>query len=812
MMNFIDGQFDIKKQLKKQDIVKFSRNNSGVITGLKDLDNNPYFADRSTWLDLRKFGGGADTTGTIDCSNSIVEALASAPRAAAYNDPRIPEGAVIYCPRGILRNDDAAIDLASGETTNHYSQGITLQGDGVASTILYTNSLKTLIMGNTSTERFTIRDMTIMSYAPYTGLGTEECLIDLLDCTYVKFENVRFYVRNPITGNTDCVLIKAENCYYSAMTNCHTYAHSTVSSENHNVTFAPNATKYGGTHMRLINNNAIEIRGHRWENTLLGVHAINEDGLLIHGGDIEQYQKGFLLDNCDFVRISVRFETHPEDLYQYAGKDNQYSVLCTETTKYCEIEGAGWLTRSDITHFGFIDKNGSNVFRLNNVVGSADSRTLIRNGDFALAGYIDTSFKIPSWSVVGAGTTVSNETSDLPPERPISRVMRITSTANVNGIKTIAFRLDPEATSRIIWKFWMKRVLGDHSLRLQLMHGADYCIPNMLTQGLTLALTDSKTGVPISGIPVWAANILTVKTALPNCFVEVNQKIALTGFTSTVSINASFLVTEVTSADTFKLAVNYDPGPITAVGTFARTGIDDIANLSKWQEFKGITTIRSYVVSWVDSGPNIVLTLKNSSFVPNVAGKQVKLFGWSNPNYNNVFTIVSTSGAAGTIVTIAKPAGPDPVDMSSGDVSLTGQPFFGWIGLYGDVNLAVGAEFTTGVNSTATHLVGGFVFKSLRGEMVISNDYLPGVEVLVGKKTYDWPDCIASGEQSTTVTVPGATVGDSVSIGLSVDNSSLARNGIVTSDDTVLVTIRNPTVSGINLPNCVITATVAHTY
>jgi len=180
----------------------------------------------------------------------------------------------------------------------------------------------------------------------------------------VQLENVKLYVRYPGVGNTDARCLSMIRNYYSGTKNCHTYMHSTTSSEIHNVSFAANATKYGGTHMYVEDNNALWIRDHRWENAYRGMHMVNEDGALISGGDMEQFVQGFKLDNCEFCNFNLRFETHAEDIYQYEGDGTQYAVLCDETSEYNRFEGAAWITQSNFSDFGYIDKNGSNVFAM----------------------------------------------------------------------------------------------------------------------------------------------------------------------------------------------------------------------------------------------------------------------------------------------------------------------------------------------------------------------------------------------------------------------------------------------------------------
>lgn len=133
--------------------------------------------------------------------------------------------------------------------------------------------------------------------------------------------------------------------------------------------------------------------------------------------------------------------------------------------------------------------------------------------------------------------------------------------------------------------------------------------------------------------------------------------------------------------------------------------------------------------------------------------------------------------------------------------------------MVGDVVADFRSVFTTGVNTAAENLIAGFVMEPFAGKFEVADRYLPGVETFVGQKTYDWPNCIAGGTQSTTVTVPGAVIGDNVTFALTVDDVGLQKSATVLSTGVATCVIRNPTGADINLAaGCVITATVTHAY
>lgn len=86
--------------------------------------------------------------------------------------------------------------------------------------------------------------------------------------------------------------------------------------------------------------------------------------------------------------------------------------------------------------------------------------------------------------------------------------------------------------------------------------------------------------------------------------------------------------------------------------------------------------------------------------------------------------------------------------------------------------------------------------------------YLRRAPVLEGRKTHDWPSLAAGAQQSTTLTVTGAAVGDLVSVSLGVALSGTQLWGEVTAADTVTVYHRNGTAGAVDLASAALTARV----
>lgn len=70
---------------------------------------------------------------------------------------------------------------------------------------------------------------------------------------------------------------------------------------------------------------------------------------------------------------------------------------------------------------------------------------------------------------------------------------------------------------------------------------------------------------------------------------------------------------------------------------------------------------------------------------------------------------------------------------------------------------------------------------------------------LAGSKTYDWPDLPTATQQTTTVTVTGAALGDYAEASMSVDLAGTALRAYVSAADTVTVVQRNDTGANVNL-------------
>ncbi|WP_348225614.1 hypothetical protein [Nitrosomonas sp. Is79A3] len=495
-----------------------------------------------------------------------------------------------------------------------------------------------------------------------------------------------------------------------------------------------------------------------------------------------------------------------------------------ETSRYNKvIGGESWKLKSKFPNFGLIDKNGTNLFETGNIVTKNKGRPMTRNGDFAMGPYTDgATVKIPGWNVLGAAV-LTEELSDLPAEHGITRVIRVATTANGRGIKTDPFTIDPQKVSVILWKFWMKRASGDHILKFVLtstVSGNPITADRLVTARGAPALSDNLSGFAITGTPTWSGGSLTIPSRTKH-FLKVNQTCVLSGFTSSgTDPDGSHLVTSLIDDYTFVITCA-DPGTISVVGTYARTGHEDITDTDNWVEYEGSIEIRRFITGWQTSGANVIFTVDYGHLIENSAAAFVKLWGLADPLWNTTHAIVSTGGVGSTTITVARPVGAaDPVDVSSGDSSLrvdgstwTGTAFYGWAGMVGSVVAEFRSVFTTGVNTAAENLIGGFVLEPFAGKFEVGDRYLPGVETFVGQKTYDWPDCVAGGTQSTTVTVPGAEVGDSVTFGLSIDDAGLQKSAAVFSTGVATCVIRNPTGAGINLAaGCVITATVTHVY
>lgn len=751
---------------------------------------------------------GAVGDGTTNDYAAIDAAIDAVPKGQAYNDPRISEGGIVYFPRGKYKIN-TTLDLSSGETVDGHRQGLHLKGDGIQATILYSDTLKTMIQANTAVDSLSISDMSIITYANFTGLGTLESVLSFISCTKIRLNRVQIYVRNPGARNTDCILIRMENCYYSELFSCETISFPVATTEKHNISLAANANTFGSTHIRSKNNNALYIKDHYWGNPYRGMHLIKDDGVSIHGGAIESFVQGFLFESStgNLLR-DVRFETHPESYMQYDGDGTQYSVLFDEHSSNNLIDIAGYLVQSNLADFGIKDYNERNVIKNHGLPKKHAPVNLIKNGDFKNQYYLKGSTKIiPGW-INASSAAMANETSDLPPEPGITRALKVTTNINTAGFYT-TLNLDPARFFSLAFKFWMKRLSGDHTLRFMLYDpGVDYLVINA-PENIGATLTRRKSGLPISSAS-WSGGTLTVNTATPNHFVKVNQRIRLAGFTVTgTSLNTNvYTVLSVVDNDTFTLAVAADPGTISVYGTYERIGIEDVADFNSWSKYTGFVRLRLPVIAVDDTGSNVILTTLGNHLIPSSTSAKVKLYGFSNTNYNTDFPIVSTTT---TTITFSKPSGATPVD--TGKNTGNGNAFYGWAGFFGPVRMLFGAEYSLAAVN-AEHLITGIVVTD--GSLdELQNTYPSAIETLSASTTYDppsIPSLAAGSTATTTVTVPGTTVGDAVRVGFSNFDAGLQWTGQVSSADTVTVTVLNTTASSINLSSGTLTVFVDHVY
>lgn len=794
------------------------------VTGALSVNGVPISNQPPNWYNVKT--AGATGLGLVSDSDAIATRLDDIPLNIQYANGRYSEGGILYFPGGGYRMD-SLLDLSSGQTSSGRRMNVTLQGDGAGATVLFTDLLTNLMLANTAVDNLTFRDLTIYCGTQFTGLGTLEKLIDLFGCTRVLFERVEIRVTKSVARNTDCVLLNLDQCWESSFINSMFSTNINASTEYHNVTGAANTGVFGGTHIRSRDTNSFKWFGCRSEFAYRAVHLVNDEGAAIIGGHLGACTQGFLFDGSSGCEITeVRSEVHPEDpVYgQYDGPDKHFIVAFDETSRYNKVRGGfAWMLKSKLPEYGYIDKNGTNMIELTNAVTKSGSMPLNRNGNFAMGPYTDTTVKIPGWTLFN-GSTLTEELTDLPPEHGITRALRIATTANGSGVSTKAFTIDSKRVSTLLWKTWLKRAAGDHVQKLVLTRVAS---GNPVTADLIPAMrgypeiTAGKTGLVISGTPTWAGGELTIASRTKH-FLKVNQMTTLAGFSVTAGTDpdGSHLVTAIVDDYIFKISTA-DPGTIVTVGTYARTGRDDITDPDEWAEHKGVIEVRQFITGWQTSGANVIFTCSWAHMVENSVTDSIQLWGFADPLWNATHTIVSSGGVGSVTFTIARPVGAaDPIDVSSGNSAWrvdgsawTGTAFYGWAGMTGSYVMEFRSVFTTGVHTSAENLVSGFVLQPMSGSLAIQDSYLPGVETFVGKKTYDWPNCVAGGTQSTTVTVPGAAVGDSVTFGLSVDDVGLQKSAAVLSTGVATCVIRNPTGADINLAaGCVITATVMHVY
>ncbi|HEX6375190.1 MAG TPA: hypothetical protein VFZ91_05675 [Allosphingosinicella sp.] len=92
---------------------------------------------------------------------------------------------------------------------------------------------------------------------------------------------------------------------------------------------------------------------------------------------------------------------------------------------------------------------------------------------------------------------------------------------------------------------------------------------------------------------------------------------------------------------------------------------------------------------------------------------------------------------------------------------------------------------------------------------VYSVALIAGKAGIAGSKTWDPPSVAADGSTSTTVTVAGAQLGDSVLVGFNKALQGMQLTGSVSAADTVEAVLSNPTAAAINLASGTLTARIA---
>lgn len=594
-------------------------------------------------------------------------------------------GGTLHVPGGIYRLDST---VGQASTVGYDRVGLRIKGDGMRTTVLYTDTLESVLSFAASAMFLSLEDLSIVVWTNLSS-STAARPLSVIGALGCWLSRVQVYVRQPGSENLGVQHIYMQDCWYSELIGCRTdsFTPQVAQGVKHAISGSTTFARLGGNHIYSKNNNAFIVRDHTWGNPHRCMTMEDEDGVVVQGGSAEWFNQGFALIGNSSLNVikDVRFEAHPEGSHKYLGNDQHWLVKFGERTfdNYFECR-VGANLPVDITRNGIVDLSGSNHYHVSGLARTQDTRSFTGNGRGAAAS---------TTVVTTSGTcTLTDITSDLPPDFSIQSVMQMAVTGNLSGVTYAAVAVDPERMSGWTYRYWQKRASGQQQMRLMVESNVagQYLATDLSRIGVIPHLLNGKT-ISLSGA-TWSGGVATYTSDQDNHWLVTGQNAGVTGMTP-VGYNVAGQVT-VLNATQFQLPVASDPGGAGGAGTATRFSYDtEYSNIGAWNEVKGVFSLRRVIIGISATGTQVTYTLDGPHRIPNNTGCQFKAFGVSIAGFNGTFNIVSVTTNS---VTVANTTTGTPTPGFDG-VAL------GFGGYVGNITIRFGNEGS----GSATWLIGG---------------------------------------------------------------------------------------------------------
>lgn len=587
-------------------------------------------------------------------------------------------GGTLYIPGGIYNLNST---ITQSSTVANDRIGLRIKGDGMRTSVLYTETLQSVLDIAASGMFIALEDLSIVVYTDLSAAssGAPARVLKIVGALGVYLNRVQVYLRTAGNENLWAQGIYLQDCFYSVLNACRTDTFSPQAAQGvkHSVSGSTTFARLSGTHIYSKNNNALVVQNHTWGNPHRCMTLEDDDGVVVQGGSAEWFNQGFALIGSSSLNAirDVRFEAHPETSHKYLGNGEHWLCKFGERTfdNYFECR-VGANLPVDTTRNGVVDLSGANSFVTSGLARPLNARSFTPNGTGAAA-------HSTVWTASGTAT-LTTITSDLPPEQAIVSTMELAVTGNVAGATMAAFAVDPERLPAFVFRYWMKRVSGQQQMRYMLESNVSgqYLATDLSRSAVTAHLLNGK-ALSVSGA-TWAGGVATYTTDMDAHWLVANQLVTVAGITP-AGYNVTAQPATVLSATQFSLPLAGDPGGAGGAGTATRVSYDsEFADLSAWAEVRGVFTIRRVITGVSANGTQVTYTLNGPHRIPNNTGCQFKAWGLSIPGFNGTFNVVSTTS---TTVTVANTTTGTPAAGFDG-VAL------GWGGYFGNLTVRFGNE------------------------------------------------------------------------------------------------------------------------
>lgn len=645
---------------------------------------------------------------------AAMEALSAAlPTDGQWTEPRTAEQGVIELGHGAWDLERTlTIDIAGASVSRH---GLTIRGQGEKATILRvpTSGLAANFKGGDNiwraikisggssfrTNFLRLENFGLVVYPTGTaGFADATRWLDIVASMYTDLARLHVYARYMAAMSTNQYLVCMEDCYFSGMQDVVAYGFPGTGQT------APNLAgdakgRHGGVGFRFKNNNSLIARNIHAHGHNLGYHFINEGGLTLYGGSLENVNKGMLFDGdskgnrvCG-MRGEWSMLNYPIEL-----PDEMYYVRFGEDTRQNYVEHFG--TPPLILGQDYSERRDNVVRSLHYVPPLPRAANLIAAA---------------TWANGSGVTTSALASGDLPThiDPAVTAGVEVTCTGSLNQYRRLSatFAVNPDWGS-VRLRTLMKRVSGAGMLMMQAVaaigSGSVPIYASQPQQPAYPALGSYRT-VGLSAA-TWSGGKITI-TAVRAHGVQAGMAVKNVGAWGSIAADTTFYVESATATTAVLIAGGggsisdpgaITPGSMTMIGTMAYWAmLPDFT--TEWQEYMCLVRLRLRVSSApsLNGSDKLVLTL-SGSLLGLQTGAKIRLSGFADSRLNGLDYTLQGGDFSGSTLTLSGAASFAGLDASATSKGLAdgGVTNYGFVGL-----TEIGVEYRVITNNAGQNIV-----------------------------------------------------------------------------------------------------------